>query len=343
MSNQSEIKILFIFQPQGELQDYFQNGLKDFPDVKLIFPPNLEEQTLLNYASEVDIIVGWRPSEQLLTAAQKLSLFINPGVGVQHLTPLFHKINQTKKVILCNGHGNTYFTAQHAVALLFGLTNKIIPHHMWMKEGLWRKGDDDAQSIPLRNRKIGLLGYGAVNTKVHKFLSGFDVEFHVLKRDWDKERVNPLPTKITKYMINDLQKFLKEIDILIIALPLTKDTRGIINKKELELLKPESLLINVGRGELVDEESLFYVLKENKITGAGIDVWYDYNPKPDVSGKRIPSKYPFYELDNVILSPHRGASPMNDLQRWDEVIENIIHFILNDTNFINVVDLENEY
>ncbi|HUT80138.1 MAG TPA: NAD(P)-dependent oxidoreductase [Candidatus Bathyarchaeia archaeon] len=343
MSNQAEVSVLFIFQPREELQKYFQDNLKNYSNVKLIFPPNLEEQTFLKYASEADIIVGWRPSEELLTAAHKLSLFINPGVGVQDLTAIFHKINQTRKVILCNGHGNTYFTAQHAVALLLALTNKIIPHHNWMKEGQWRKGDGDAQSIPLRNRKIGLLGYGAVNTKVHKFLAGFDVEFHVLKRDWNKERINTLPTNVTKYEANGLQKFLREIDILIVALPLTTYTREIIGKKELELLGSNSLLVNVGRGELIEEESLFYALKENIIAGAALDVWYNYNPEPDNSGKKFPSKYPFNELNNVILSPHRGASPMNDLQRWDEIIENIIRFTLGQTNFLNIVDLKNEY
>jgi len=262
---------------------------------------------------------------------------------VQGIIDLFKKVNQTRDITLVNGHGNTYFTSQHAVALLLSLSNKIIPHHNWMKEGQWRKGDADAQSIPLRDREIGLLGYGAINTKVHQFLSNFTVNFHVLKRDWKRERVDNYPTEITKYTSEQLHEFLTAIDILIIAIPSTSQTRGLIGKKELELLGKDSLLVTVARGEVIDEESLYNALKEKTITGAGIDVWYNYRPEPDAEGKKFPSKFPFYELDNVILSPHRGASPMNDLQRWNEVIENITRVVKGETSFLNLVNLKDEY
>ena len=86
--------------------------------------------------------------------------------------------------VLANGHGNTYFTGQHAVALLLALGNKIVPHHNWMAAGQWRKGDKDAASTPLRGRRVGLLGYGAINRKVHCFLAGFELDFAILRRDW---------------------------------------------------------------------------------------------------------------------------------------------------------------
>ncbi|MHA1220681.1 MAG: NAD(P)-dependent oxidoreductase, partial [Candidatus Heimdallarchaeota archaeon] len=315
--------VLFIFQPREELQKYLENGLSAVPNLELIFPSDTEAETFLKFAPEADIIVGWRPTEELLNAAQKLSLFINPGVGVQHLTKLFSKLNQSRKITLCNGHGNTYFTAQHAVALLLALTNKIIPHHNWMAQGHWRKGDADAQSNPLRDRKIGLLGYGAINTKVHKFLAGFDLEFHVLKRDWKKKRVEVYPTPLTKYSPDKLHQFLSEIDILITAIPFTAQTEGLIGKTELKLLGTNGLLVTVARGEVLVEESLYLALKTKAIAGAAIDVWYNYRPEPDDQGRKFPFNYPFYELDNVILSPHRGASPMSDLRRWNEVIDNI--------------------
>ncbi|MHA1367692.1 MAG: hypothetical protein ACTSP5_14955 [Candidatus Heimdallarchaeota archaeon] len=71
-------------------------------------------ETYLRYAPEADIIVGWRPAEELLDAAKNLQLFINPGVGVQGIIDLFKKVNQTRDITLVNGHGNTYFTSQHA-------------------------------------------------------------------------------------------------------------------------------------------------------------------------------------------------------------------------------------
>jgi phosphoglycerate dehydrogenase-like enzyme len=343
MTDSKDVTILCIFDVREVLRDYLVKGLEKYPQVNLIFPENTNPETFMKYAPEADIIIGWRPTEELLNEAQKLRLFINPGVGVQHLTELFSKITRNRKITLVNGHGNTYFTAQHVVALLLSLTNKIIPHHTWMQEGQWRKGDADAKSTPFRDREIGLLGYGAINTKVHRFLAGFDINFHILKKDWKRKRTETYPTPITKYSDDELHKFLEIIDTLIVAVPLTTKTRGLIGKKELELLGSEGLLVTVARGEVIEEESFYLALKNKTIAGAAIDVWYNYQPEPDEAGRKFPAKYPFHELDNVIMSPHRGASPMNDLRRWNEVIENISRFSRGEINFLNVVDLENEY
>jgi phosphoglycerate dehydrogenase-like enzyme len=220
--------------------------------------------------------------------------------------------------------------------------NRIIPHHSWMMNGLWRTGDKDVKSIPLRRRKIGLLGYGAINTKVHKFLSGFNVEFSVLKRNWYEKGMD-LPTEIERFTPNQMDEFLKNVDILIVAVPHTSDTEGLIGEKELQLLGPEGFLVNVSRGAVVDEKSLYSSLKNGMIAGAAIDVWYKYRPDPDKEGKKYPYSYPFHELENIILSPHRGASPFDDLERWDEVIENIKRYVAGRTDFLNIVDLERSY
>ena len=210
-----------------------------------------------------------------------------------------------------------------------------------MAEGKWRRGDDYAKSIPLRNRKIGLLGYGAVNQKVHRFLSGFDVEFLILKRTWIGDEKFPTPVK--QFLPKDLDEFLKDTDILMIAVPQTEETTGMIGEKELKLLGSEGFLVNIARGTVVDEEALFNALKQKIIAGAGIDVWYQYQPEPDVINRKFPTKFSFHELDNVVLSPHRGASPMDDLKRWDEVVENITKFAEGREDFINVVELDRAY
>lgn len=343
MTEHLPISVLFIFDVREELKEYISKGLSDYPEIELIFPKDTKPETFLKLVPKANVIVGWRPTKELLETAKNLVLFINPGVGIQHLVNPFQELNKTREVTLVNGHGNTYFTAQHAVALLFSLTNKIIPHHNWMKEGLWRKGDADAQSTPLRDREIGLLGYGAINTKVHKFLAGFDVNFHVLKRDWNRKRVENYPTKITEYTMKELDEFLETIDILFVAIPLTKLTWGLIGERELEILGPKGLLITVARGEIIVEEALYNALKKGKIAGAAIDVWYNYRPEPDKEGRKYPANHPFYKLNNVVLSPHRAASPMNDLKRWDEVIENIRRVSFNEKPFLNEVNLEEEY
>ena len=334
--------VLFIWQAPDRLREYLEAELGQLPQVKLIYPPDVEEETLIRLAPEADIIIGWRPTKGLLGAAKRLRLFINPGAGVQHLIELFRELTKTRRVQLVNGHGNSYFTAQHTVALLLALMNKIVLHHNWMVQGHWRKGDKDAASIPLRERKVGLLGYGAVNSKVHRFLAGFDVEFHALRSDWAKLTEAP-PTPLVEYGPVQLDEFLKAIDILIVSLPLTHTTEGLIGKREFELLGPDGLFLNVGRGAVVDEESLYNALENRVIAGAALDVWYNYTPVSDEGGRTSPYNYPFHDLDNVILSPHRAASPFRDLKRWDEVIENISRFAVGRREFLNVVDTEAGY
>ncbi|MDF1539794.1 MAG: NAD(P)-dependent oxidoreductase, partial [Candidatus Thorarchaeota archaeon] len=335
------VNVLFIWDVREELRKYLEKGLADVADLNLIFPSPAEEEEYMKHIESANIIVGWRPSHELLDKAESLDLFINPGAGIQHHLDYFRELAKKREVVLANGHGNSYFTAQHVVALLLALTNKVIPHHNWMTDGKWRMGDKDAKSTPLRNRKVGLLGYGAINRKVHKFLSGFDVEFHILKRSWEGREEIPKHTK--KYTPEELHSFLEEIDVLVNAIPHTSETEGLIGSKELELLGRDGLLVNIGRGATFDQEALFNALASKSIAGAAIDVWYEYRPEENKDGRKYPYTKQFHELDNVVLSPHRGASPMDDLHRWDEVVENITRYSKGQRNFLNQVDLERGY
>ncbi len=344
MNTKPEVNVLCIWQPNEQLKKYLINGLKDYPQVNLIIPKETSNETFLQLVKEYnpEIIMGWRPTKELLETAKQLKLFINPGAGIQHLIPIFKELTKERNITLVNGHGNAYFTAQHAVALLLALSNKIITHHTWMVQGLWRRGDSHATSIPIRNRKIGFLGYGAVNQKVHKLLSGFDVKFSILRREWSKQEIS-LPTPAKKYTITELHAFLKEVDTLIVAVPLTEKTEGLLGKDELKLLGKKGLLVNIGRGFVIDEESLYTALRDKIIAGAAIDVWYNYQPEPTPEDLKYPFSYPFHALENIVLSPHRGASPMNDLRRWDEQIEIISQFARGEKSYLNTVNIDEGY
>ncbi|MFW9803440.1 MAG: NAD(P)-dependent oxidoreductase [Candidatus Thorarchaeota archaeon] len=337
----SKAKVFFLWDVRKELRDFLKKQLSDVPTVRLEFPSAPTDEFLIEAASNAEIVVGWRPTREFLDAACKMRLFINPGAGVQHHLEPFRELNKTRKVILVNGHGNSYFAAQHAVAMLLALMNKIIPHHNWMAEGHWRRGDDHAVSIPLRYRTIGLLGYGHVNSKVHQFLTGFNNDFCILKKSWTGEESMPTPAR--KYVTEELEEFLEVIDILIVAVPETDETEGLLQFHHLEKLGSDSLLVNIARGGVIDETGLYKALKEKAIAGAALDVWYEYRPEPDESGQKYPYSHPFHELDNVVLSPHRAASPFSDLERWTEVVENIRRYATGRIDFLNIVDLERGY
>jgi len=340
--------VLFIWEIENDLKRHFRKVFINEKNIKLIFPKDFSEKNILKLCRDADVIVGWRPSKEQLTAAENLKLYINPGTGIKHHINNFREVNKIRKVVLVNGHGHAYSTAQHTVAMLLALMNRVVPHHNWMTEGLWRTSDDKdifSASIQLRDRNIGLLGYGAINKYVHQFLSGFENEFHVLKRnlEFGISDLELHGRKVSFYQTEDLNKFLKTIDILIIAVPHTSKTEGMISKKELKLLGKNSLLVNVARGTIVNEESLYDALKNNIIKGAALDVWYNYNPKKDKKGREYPYKFPFHKLSNIVLSPHRAASPFDEISRWDEVIENIRRVAAGREDYLNIVDLKEEY
>ena len=339
-ADMSDTTVLFIWQVRDELRAYLEQGLAGVEGLKLVFPEDAGEESLLRLAPDADVIVGWRPSPELLDAARKLRLLINPGAGVQHLLPKYADRLRDRSVVLVNGHGNTYFTAQHAVALLLALMNRVVFHHDALASGNWRTREP--KSIPLRDRVVGLFGYGHVNRKVHLFLSGFDVAFAVLRRTWEG-KTDPMPTPAARFEPRDLGLFLERVDTLIVCLPETGETRGMLGRDELDRLGPNGLLVHVGRGPVIDEQALYEALRDGRIAGAGLDVWYDYRPEPDAEGRKFPFTQPFHELDNVVLSPHRGASPLDDLKRWDEVVDNITRFSAGRSDFLNVVDVDLGY
>ncbi len=332
-----QTKVLFYWDTRTELKDYLKAGLTN-SEIEMFFKDEISEKTLNKIVPEMDILVCWRPPKEMLEKASKLSVLINPGAGVQHLKD-FKQLFKERGVMLINGHGNAYFTAQHVAAMLLAVTNRIIPHHNAMKSGKWRLGDDFAASVPLRNRHIGLLGYGHVNKLVHKFLGGFDLKFSILKKNLTESESN----RRDYYSVEQLHDFLKSIDTLIIAVPYTEKTHNMIDKHELELLGKDGIIINAGRGAVVNEEALYNSLKDRTIMTAAIDVWYNYRPEPDLNGELHPAEYPFHKLDNVLLSPHRAASPFSDLKRWDEVIKNISLFSTGSKELVNIVDIEHGY
>lgn len=343
------ITVLFVIDIPPGLREHLQQSLARLEGVSALLPDSMDEAELANLAPQADIIVGWRIPSVVLQTAEQLELLVFPGVGVQRLVAPLSELNQRRQVngsplvTLVKCVSNTYATAQHAVALLLALMNKVIPHHNWMVEGKWRRGDDYAESIPLRSRHLGLLGYGQVNSKVHRFLSGFDVDFGILKRSW-LDKVPELPTEVKRFDQAKLHSFLDWADLLIAAVPETTSTRSMIGASELALLGSEGLLVNIGRGAIIEEAALYTALRDQIIAGAAIDVWYNYRPDDDAHGKKYPfvPEHSFHELNNVVLSPHRAASPVFAPYRWDEVIEHIERYVGGEPA-LHVVDLLEEY
>lgn len=335
------MKCVFSWMPQDYLKQHFESKISK--NIQLNFIDKKDLVGIKEAIVNADALAGWVFNEEILSAATKLKYIFYPGAGVQHYSSNLLELIQQKGILFTNSHSNAYATAQHACALLLSLCNKVLAHHQFLKEGKWRTGDKEAKSISLRKIHIGLLGFGAIGQSIYKMLNGFDCTFSVFKNSHtidDKylDSVNLFSSKK-----NNLNDFLKQTDILICSLPETKQTSGLINNDNIGFLKESALIVNVGRGPVIEEKALFDAISDQKISGAAIDVWYNYKPTASGNGEKFPFNYPFNELENVVLSPHRGASPMDDPYRFEEVIYNINELVKPTPQFINVIDFKRGY
>ncbi|WP_371802255.1 NAD(P)-dependent oxidoreductase [Candidatus Lokiarchaeum ossiferum] len=344
--NVNPITVLFLYKPFERVKQHLLSHFKDFSHVKFVIPEDTSEEHLLTLIPEADVLIYWDTSEKILQAAKKLRLYISPYTGVEHLSRKLLNIQNLPKFTLCNAHGASGLIAQQTIAMLFAICNQIVYHHNDMANGNWIPGgegvEEPAPSIKLAERKIGLLGYGQINQKVHQMLCGINENIHILKRSWT-EKAKKSQKKVNCYNFEERDEFFQAIDILIIAAPLTKLTHQMITSRELKLLGKKGIIVNVGRADIIVEEDLFKSLQNGTIARAALDVWYRYRPESNEKGKKYPYTYPFHELSNVLISPHRADSPFDDLERWSDIIENIKILASGNSNFKNVVDITNGY
>ncbi|MEM7106144.1 MAG: NAD(P)-dependent oxidoreductase [Bacteroidota bacterium] len=326
-----------LWTPSEKLKSFFEDQLSG-KTIKLIFPEKGKDNIdLFPEIDKADILLGWRITPENLVKATQCKMMLVPGHGVKKNVDLFKALGIDHKINLVNSHGNALATAQHTLAILFTLSNRTNFYHQLMKNGGWRPTDKTGPTTLIHHKTVGLLGYGAINKRVHQLMQGFDVNFKILKRTLSSD-----DTKNGFYNSEALHEFLEAVDILIIGIPLTQSTKGLIGKKELKLLGKSSMLVNVSRGSIIKQKALFNALKKRQIAGAAIDVWYEYQPEPDKKGRKYPYKYPFHKLDNLVLSPHRGGSPLENPYRFEDVIDNLIRFA-EGRPLKNIINLEREY
>lgn len=335
-SDMQKKQVLIGIDMEEDLRTWFEQSITNLTNLEVIIC-GADIKEWKPYQDTVEFLITWNPDEEFIEGTRQLEGLMIPGSGVSTRIPPLKTILQSKNIKLMNSHGNAYATAQGAISILFALLNKVVTHHKWMEQGRWRLGDEEGATFMLHNCTVGLLGYGAIMQHVHRFLKPFDVNFAVCRTDANKN-VDGVAT----YATADLHAFLKATDILIIGVPLLPETEGMIGPAELEALGQDSFLVNIARGKVIDEQALYEALDQGKIAGAAIDVWYNYKPEPDEEGRLFPYAYPFYKLDNVVLSPHRAASPQMDHRRFSDVLENMIRYN-EGRELLNLVDLDKGY
>ena len=276
---------------------------------------NISESELADVLTEVDVVVSNKVllGKEQLRNAKHLKLICIAATGTNNVD-----LRAADELGISVRNVRAYATAsvvQHVFTLLLSLTIHIEEYRQAVQRGEWSSSEYfcllDFPIRELQGKTLGIVGYGELGKAVAKVAAVFGMDVLIAKRNADDKRPGRMP-------LGDL---LKNVDVLSLHCPLNEDTRGLIGKDELALMKHDAVLINAARGGLVDEVALLEALDNKKLGGAGIDVIEQEPPASD---------YPLLQanLPNLIVTPHIAWASVESRQRLiDAVAQNISQHI----------------
>lgn len=252
--------------------------------------------------ARIEVLVSGRPDAEVLDACRSLRRVIVPWSGIPPRTR--ELVRARPGLTLHNLHHNSRMVAEMALCLLLAAARRVIPCDAGLREGRWLRGAASMPQLTLDGKHALILGGGAIGSRVAVLCAGIGMQVRVIRR---RPGAGAPGGTDASGGPEQLDEWLAWADALLVCLPLTERTAGLIGARELALMPPGGLLVNVSRGEIVEEEALHAALQSGQLFGAGIDTWYSY---PGMSGEpAFPSSLPFHELDQVVLSPHRAGAP----------------------------------
>lgn len=255
-------------------------------------------------AGRYRILVSGRPRREEIEANPNLRAVIVPWAGVPLETRTL--VQEFPHLTLHNLHHNADATAEMALALLLSAAKFIVHDDRALRRHDWTPRYEPSRSLGLAGRTALVLGYGAIGLRVARMCRGFDMNVLATKRTITQ--VESPGEGIFVHPPQDLPSLLPQADVVMVCLPQTQETEGLLGEKELALLPPGAVLVNIGRGPIVEEAALYIALASGRLRAAGLDVWYAYPEDKESRVNTRPSAFPFHELDNVVMTPHRGGA-----------------------------------
>lgn len=315
--------------------------------MKVLVSDNLSPsgiEILKNAGLEVDVKIGMKPEElkacigeyhglvirsatkvtaEIIEAAKNLKVIGRAGSGLDNVD----RVAATKKgiVVMNTPGGNTITTAEHTIALMVSMARQIPQATMSIKAGKWEK--KKFMGVELFNKTLGVVGIGNIGAQVAKRMQGFGMNIITFDPFLSEDRAKTMGVEKV-----DLRELFRRSDFITLHTPLTPETKGMINKESIKIMKTGVRIINCARGGIVNEKDLYDALVEGKVAGAALDVFE----------KEPPENNPLLTLDSIVCTPHLGASTKEAQENVavavaEQIVDYLIHgTIRNAVNFPSI-------
>ncbi|WP_087972360.1 hydroxyacid dehydrogenase [Oceanobacillus rekensis] len=307
------VQILPMYHPDGEEllnRLAYVTKFEQFDESKII-------RFLNNHV--VDGIILRAPAKitpAILDACQHVKAISGAGVGLDNIDVDY----ATRKGIpvLHAPKINSQATAEHAISLILATMKNIVTFHKETKKGNYDYRDGKF-TIELKDKKLGLIGFGSIAQKVAKIMRyGFEMDVLAYVRNNHLER-QKIADSIDVNLTTSMEQVFRECDVISLHIPLTDETKELIDSDFFNLMKPNAVLINTARGGIVHEKDLVDALKNRKFLRAGVDVFSNEPPS---------SSHPFFEVEQIIVTPHIGGISQEAAKATSEIIvKNLIKAI----------------
>jgi D-3-phosphoglycerate dehydrogenase len=285
--------------------------------------PKIPHEELLKIIGEYEGLIvrsGTKVTAEVIEAGKKLKVVGRAGVGVDNVD--VEAATRRGVLVMNTPAANIISAAEHTMAMMLTLARNIPRADASVKAGKWERSK--FTGVELMGKTLGIVGIGRVGGEVAKRAKSFQMKLVGYDPYISQELAVKLGVRILP-----LDKVLEEADFITIHTPLTPTTHHLIGKAQLEKLKPSTLIVNCARGGIIDEDALYEALKAGTIAGAALDVFEDEPPK----GSKL------LTLDNLVATPHLGASTKEAQEKVSiEMAEHVKMFLVDNkiTNAVNV-------
>ncbi len=297
----------------------------------VVFLSGLSDEQALARAADIDGADAHVLTADFLAAATNLRWVQSWSAGVDGYLEI-EGLRDNEQIVLTNMQGvHGPAIAEHVMGSLLALTRKLPQLHAAQREGRWDR-QASAGATTLSGRTMFVVGMGGIGSQVARRAHAFDMKVLATVRNPDKKEKPAYVDRMGGAA--DLDEFLAESEVVVVALPLTDETRGLFDAAAFARLPAGSWFVNIGRGPIVDTDALVAALESGHLAGAALDVT---DPEP------LPADHVLWTMDNVIITPHvASTASLTGERRWKIIRENVRRFAAGD-DFVNVVDKKTGY